>query len=574
MRLRSFAALAVFSLFGCVHAPPLVVSPPPPMEAPKPWYGDVQALAREVAAARGLELTARFEVVELDDAAFADAMAQQPTPDFARASNEVLAEFLGAASPPVEADDTLARVTQAFYDRFGKRIVVRHRVADGDALFVLAHELGHVLQDQQGLFARMPEFAGEPMAWRALIEGDATLSALLWQAKRSGRAPARVIERARFEPELSLELAAARAAAKSPREGLYLEWAQLPYSLGTRFFADLYATGGLELVNRVLRGPPMGLEAFFSTQRWLSEGTQRLAPLTTPPRRLGLFGLRGLLQSCLSRADPPPPPGFFERLEENYVDDAFRRSNGTLTWVTAWASHGPLGQAYTQLVLRCVGLDTDEKVANLARVGPAFEQRAGVVAVVLNAPSADGKRLAKSASRTPLESVGAPLGGELSARDRAKAFREVGPGKLDGETWRHDALGLSLRLPGMTSTRAEKLLLEARAPGVWLQVTFADEPSSRLDAEVQAVTSAGAWMISNEVDATEVQVPRSFTWAPMKFAGAEQATSELGASVVMRTARVPVLDGTASVVVWGVAMHAGARQQLESWLGSLQLTAP
>jgi hypothetical protein len=348
----------------------------------------------------------------------------------------------------------------------------------------------------------------------------------------------------------------------------------LPYSVGTRFFADLYATGGLELVGRVLQAPAFGLEAFFSTQRWLQEGTLRLAPLSSPPKRLGLFALRGVLQSCFMRADPPPPAGFFERLEENYVDDAFRRANGTLTWVTAWASHGALGQAYTQAVLRCLRLDSSDPVTDLARIKPVFEQRAGVVAVVLNAPSADGKRLAGSAARTPLEPLGVALGGELPPRERAKAFRSVAPGVLEAETWRHAELGVSLRLPGVTSTKSsDTAVLEARAPGVLLKVKFADEPSSQLDAELQAVTLASAWLSSNDVDSQEVQVPRAFTWKPAKWAGVEETTSELGASVVMRTVRVPVFGGTASLVVWGIAMHAGARKQLESWLESMQVTA-
>lgn len=360
---RAPAALAV-ALAACAPA-----AAPRPRAFVDELRATPSAFVAEVAAARGARAPAAAIHLD-DDAAFAaavrrklahDAAPELPsdTPAFALAFGLDDAPSVpaarAAAPASVTGDELSDEQLLGFYDQVTREIHVRlARLHQPDAAlgpdvarFALAHEVGHALQHQRGGDLPAPPLAEDArLAWRALLEGEASLTAIAHVAARRrrpiGRVAARVGELARAAQAHGLVTAQASSAALARAPALARERLLFPYEAGLALVTDLHRAGGLALVERALDAPPTTTEQVLSPRRYL-DGEQAVpvnapeAPAGTRALSSGTVGqlLTGVvLGRCLPRDEA-------RQASEGWGGDAFRivaddTGRLGLLWATTW----------------------------------------------------------------------------------------------------------------------------------------------------------------------------------------------------------------------------------------------
>jgi hypothetical protein len=596
------ALVLVLLVVSCAHAPS-----PSPVEAPKavvadaPWYGDLHALAANAAKVRGLTLTQAFDVVPLEDEAFFAQYAELMDAGSKALQQELeltLSEFLGVDITKFRAGlaEKVQGVRQeqlvAFYHFTTHRLFVRSRVppvVEGERMrfLAVAHEVGHVLQDQLGALGRTPASFDEAIALRAVLEGDATLTATLLNAQREGITPVRAVERARLALAGLSTTQLVQVSGLSPKlleaPPVIRELFLFPYFRGQRFVSDLYQAGGLELETWALLHPPTRSAALFSPQRWLDGRDAPLQPLGDPPRRLGALMLRTLAEQCLARVKAPATS--LPWLESHYVDDSFRRVGHTLSWATAWdlsASASDLAEVKTSSgagaeringklapglsagLLKCMGVsDDDLEVANAG----------SVVGLVAGAPGADRERLANAVSHLGrAEELREEHHVQISAPRVDVAYRATGQGTVSADAWTHTKLGLSLSFPGARVMDNPNTALTVMAPGAALFIMFIDEPSTPKsnDQFVNAVLDGFLRSSKLVPDGFPLTTPHPWTKAPMTWTAGLETRGEYEGPTALHALVLPVCEGKASINVIALGLTAGGQQRLDGWLNTLQ----
>jgi hypothetical protein len=192
--------------------------------------------------------------------------------------------------------------TLAVYSHGDRRIRVRGTEIDVNLQVTLVHELVHALQDQHFDLSRLSAFetSGEAAAFRALVEGDASvverryvdsLSVADREAYEAGSAQARDELDLGDVPEILVALFAA------------------PYALGEPFVELVHADGGWRAVDRFLDDPPTTELELLDPQRAL-DGFERVevaAPTADDGEEVvdeGDFGALTLYLVLASRLDP------------------------------------------------------------------------------------------------------------------------------------------------------------------------------------------------------------------------------------------------------------------------------
>lgn len=584
---RVVLALALLSLAGCAHAP--AAAPAAPPAAALPWYGDLHALAKQAAQVRGLELTQQFDVVPLDDDAFFARFAALSKKDGERLAKQLHELLLSFAEKPedIEALTRLFRAQVqdvqreqliAFYYFPTHELVVRAAlpaaVSEGDELrrAVLAHEVGHVLHDQLGLGVETPETFDEAMAHRALLEGDATLTATLLEGARKGLRPERAVERARFTleklpPEQLLAFTgfSQKLLAASP---VVRAMFVFPYFQGQRFVADLYAAGGPALVKDALTHPPRTTAALYAPARWLADGERRFAT-AGPAKHVGALMTRILHEQCVP-VEALKTPEAAEWLATQFVDDAVVGSGDTLRWSVAWAMPERMPAKGREDVARSmVGWLAD----CLGRAHRAIDFQDGTVGL---AKDADG---AKAAAALALTSPGPALGRALPIRPPRMelAFRSAGQGVLEGASWRHPKLGLTLAWPAALQLKENPAAtVMGAAEGVVLMGAFVDEGSTRQgdDGFINAVLNSFLGAIDRKP--ADFSLSMRHEWKPVGQGAsqAREAVVHLQGDVAARSRILILCDGRATFHLVGIALRPDREPLVEAALQSLTVTGP
>lgn len=167
--------------------------------------------------------------------------------------SEALLRALGLISGDVDlfesSNDLVDTGTLAYYDDSTRRITVRGTEMTVDLRVTLVHELTHALQDQHFDLGRLHEFetTGESAAFRAVVEGDASLVEDEYVAQLSAAESEEYfaavddqIEEAPFDDIPSILTASFSA----------------PYALGTPLVGIVQADGGWGAVDDMLEDPP------------------------------------------------------------------------------------------------------------------------------------------------------------------------------------------------------------------------------------------------------------------------------------------------------------------------------
>ncbi|MBL8953271.1 MAG: hypothetical protein JNK82_21005 [Myxococcaceae bacterium] len=297
-----------------------------------------------------------FSTVALPDDAFAATYLESTRSQRERLSRELernMVTFLGGArftiSPEARrgAEETVTSATLAFYDPVEHRLYLREVIPpelagpdnEDERVWTLAHELGHVLQDGWGVLGREPETLDEALAYKAVIEGDASFTATLVLGARQGRPVGQTVARALIRHH----------SADDPPVGDGLEAInesvlQFPYEKGERFILELHRAGGLEAVQRALTKPPLRTAQIFDAAGWLAGRDLRLAEPDVPAR--GSFGaalLGSLVELCAQksmREKPTARMGLRYALA-HYVDDHFYVEGPVVVWRSSWSGLDP-----------------------------------------------------------------------------------------------------------------------------------------------------------------------------------------------------------------------------------------
>ncbi|HMI93060.1 MAG TPA: hypothetical protein VK509_16935, partial [Polyangiales bacterium] len=192
-----------------------------------------------------------------------------------------------------------------YYDIEAHRLVVRDDVMQAfegrrsgphvdvdEARVVLVHELVHALQDQHlGLSANIDKKrdSDAESAYRALIEGDATLAMIAFAHGRDARQlselttdPASVRNLSalvRSSPLAGSELGSAPAIVRVPLLSAYID--------GLGFAANLHGDGGWGRVDRAHADPPASTEQVLHPERFVHHDAPARLRLNDPAATLG-----------------------------------------------------------------------------------------------------------------------------------------------------------------------------------------------------------------------------------------------------------------------------------------------
>lgn len=229
--------------------------------------GDPLAEIRAVVEGlRGLEFERRVKADVVTQAQLSDRIERLFRGETSRrefeASRQVLVA-LGVVDPDLDLWEAFIAVHQeqvgGFYDSKKRALVVGARDARNPSpytRFILAHEYTHALTDQHFDLGRLDRLQEQrrydaASAWRALVEGDASLVQGLY-----------------LQQVLSLDeqLEVAAEAGKAPRAEFdrlpaFLQASLLsPYLDGLAFVQALDANGGSEAIDRAYEDPPVSTE--------------------------------------------------------------------------------------------------------------------------------------------------------------------------------------------------------------------------------------------------------------------------------------------------------------------------
>jgi hypothetical protein len=563
---------------GCTH--PSAARPPDDA----PWYGDVRALAAEAAEVRGLTLTQTFEIVALDDEPFFELYTSTTQEQSSRLTAQLMRTFSAFAltsgpNPLVEPKRFVEQAASArneqilaFYHPRTHRMVLRRTLPEAFAAqgaelrsSLLAHEVGHVLQDQVGAFDTEPSSFDAAISRRALLEGDATLTASLVLGRRKHRAERRTVERGRITFDAMSPIDLLRMSGVShaleTSSALVRELFIFPYLRGHRFAGDVYAAGGLALVDAALRQPPPRSDVIFRPQRWLDGRQGRLPPMNPEDDRLGLFLLRALIEDCLARSsttsDAAKRDQALASLVEAYRDDVWTSGADGLVWSVDWAASetagatGEPGTAREMMTTLAQCLGVEPQAMTFARHGQT-------TTLAVGSPSPERQAKAEALARAPRQAPpGPPFGPApkvVPAPDMAVAFRSVGEGRQVEQRWVHDALGLGLELTADLKVLPNpSSLFTLMGPG-WMGLgLFVDDAfapavlDNTLDALINGIAK-GARLTTTDAKPLQAHSWSAFDagWARGTVAKSRYAFGDRSVGVVARL--IPLCDGNASLL--------------------------
>jgi hypothetical protein len=237
---------------------------------PSHWDTRIQPIAFRVARLRGLTFKHPVKVNFLPPAAFNKLVAASPD-DLARHRDEIdqsqrllrAAGLIGAHVDLAQAvNTTQVAGTLAFYDESTKQIYVRGTgPLDAQTRVTLAHELTHVLQDQDlglGKLRRRAEnsTSGSEDAFRALVEGDAS---------RIEGEYLRGLSEADRNAYVQQSLKSSADAGKNAKDvpAVVETYFDAPYIFGTPIAQVIAAAGGNAAVDAALDGKPPSTRIYF-----------------------------------------------------------------------------------------------------------------------------------------------------------------------------------------------------------------------------------------------------------------------------------------------------------------------
>jgi Zn-dependent peptidase ImmA (M78 family) len=333
----------------------------------------VEEIKGQVAAIRGLPWKGSLPVKVVSKDALAQKVRELNAEEMAKNREELIADeavlkllqLIGKDVDYAKAiDSILAGGVLGFYDDEVKELYVGGGSADGmdpATKVTLAHELVHALTDQHFDFGPKTKILDdqnrteEAAAFSALIEGDAELTARLWQEQH-------LSARERQLASLGGSAEAIGAYARAPR--YLLESLFFPYQSGVTFVESRHQAGGFAEVDKAYRNPPTSTEhilhpeTYASGQTWSPPGLPDLAAATgcgaVDTGTLGEFDMIQILSRELSTGEARRAAagwngdaysvvrcgsalGLADRWQTDNPADAGRLADALARWARGWS---------------------------------------------------------------------------------------------------------------------------------------------------------------------------------------------------------------------------------------------
>lgn len=198
-------------------------------------------------------------------------------------AGEAFLSLLGVITPGLNLSDTLhdlyAEQVAGLYDPETKTLYVRQgKEQTASDQTVLAHEYAHALQDQNFGLEKLTgncSNADQCRAFRALIEGDASLASYLYADTYIP-----MIDQLEFTSKSAGVESQALDATPSYITGIFL----FPYEGGLTFVSALYDSGEWAAVDKAYQSPPQSTEQILHPERY-REGDK---PVTVALPSLGV----------------------------------------------------------------------------------------------------------------------------------------------------------------------------------------------------------------------------------------------------------------------------------------------
>jgi hypothetical protein len=248
----------------------------------------IDELAKECARIRGLRLKKPIahEVIARDELRRRlRARAEEATTKARLAADGFALARWGLIPLPLDYEATLVEILteqiSGYYDPATSKLALTEPTDD----LVLAHELGHGLQDQAfdlTAFENVPETEPDAaLARRALVEGDGTALMIEVMLARDGQAAPWSSPRVAAALERSMGQAGGGSAFdRAPlavREALLF-----PYRAGTSFVAELRRRQPWSAVDAAYKRPPRSTEQILHVDRYLASEAPVVVTLQAP----------------------------------------------------------------------------------------------------------------------------------------------------------------------------------------------------------------------------------------------------------------------------------------------------
>ena len=227
--------------------------------APTEWDERLAPYVEIVADERGLAWEHPVAAEFLDEDAFRARVTSSEEPSEEEAKELDQLEGVLRALGLVEGDIDLREVTDraiaegvlGFYDPDGEVIVVRGADITDEMAPVIVHELTHALQAQHFDLSPEHETSGESLAYRTLVEADAT---------RVQQAYVRSLSAAAQQAYLDAQVAQAEGQDLEDVPPFLTELLGFPYALGPPWIDAVIAERGDDAVDELFEDPPASEE--------------------------------------------------------------------------------------------------------------------------------------------------------------------------------------------------------------------------------------------------------------------------------------------------------------------------
>ena len=592
--------------WGCGRAAPRVVSPGVPAAKSAPSSAgahvelDVRAIIGKVSAARQLPIQHEVAIERVDGEGFAEVLSERlstPAGD-AEEGIDPHAAFLLAFDflpPPAEratvatTREVLESEIAGFYDREEDRIYVPILPLDTpeaelEQRAVLAHEVEHALQAQSFRALRDPASDEEAIARLALLEGDAMVAMGAYLGLERGEPVGRTLRRiADATRQVSVDKLAQERGERPIDRALALTRERLvfPYEEGMLFVADLYRAGGFPLIDAAFADPPTTSAEVLHPERYLA-GT-RPRPFADPVApagfrfmgsdSLGELGVRVLLARCIDRARAVEAAAGWEGDRFSLALDG-ERSIGLL-WASAWQTEDDAREVESAL-RDAEGCWSDNRLGASVDYRVASEHavlRSGrVVAFERGLPAKDAQKALKGLLATAAAAAPAPKLRSAASLPPRDALPEPRPGRVEGDLYTNEWLGVVGRIPRGMSTEqgADALDLVIRHPGGMAVGALAVSLRTSTKELDEKTFSEVLDSFRHSLREQGVDLPVDVTsTGPVEIAlgrGTESKWHVAHTAVEVRMLQLPICAGTGSVVFVEFYGDARSREVLDSWV--------
>lgn len=483
-----------------------------------------------------------------------------------------------------KTDDILAEQVVGFYDRKVDRIFLpdvglKTHKDEIKQRGILAHEIHHALQAQHFDIDALSKAEGDDMALAhlALIEGDAMVTMAAYFGADYGKPIHRTIRTVSdVVDDVSLEDVADRDSELANALPLTREMLLFPYDQGMLFVADIFRTGGFDLVDTLYAQPPVSTSQVLHPDKYVAG----IAPahVVLPPSdfevlsegRLGELRTRVMLAQCTD-------PNTAKSASEGWKGDAYRvgrRPDGgtVVAWLTVLDSPEQASTFESALA-------SDEKCWKKNHVGKAFvdaganvsrsEDRVAVVRG-LPAPAAAALSQALLAAEV-LSPEPSPIGDfEVPLR---LPLPEHQPGRIDGDRYTSKWLGIEGRLPsGMMhriGRQEDDLELEIKRDDRSYAALFL---SDRITNEryIEAVFEDIFAALRDIIDPSRLTRPVTTSGKGPLGQGIVRTWTVIGTGVDIRAIMVPICNDTGSLVFFQIFGDDYSRQVVDGWTQSFR----